>query len=278
MDDDRHPKYTCRAGNRTGSPRGVNMNQLKQQVVELLKSFETGDAGALSSINPDKYVQHNLSVEDGLSGLKARLKSRPTGSTLVKTIRVYQDGDFVFAHTQYNFSGRKMIGFDIFRFESGKIVEHWDNLQDESSALSPSGHSMVDGPVDATDLDKTEANKALMKAYMDDLLVGRKETFPSYFNGIAYIQHNPWVGDNLTGLVAGLTNLAKEGKTVKYNSVKRILGEGNFVLVVADGSFGDQMTAYYDFYRIDNGKLAEHWDTLQAIPPESEWKNRNGKY
>jgi predicted SnoaL-like aldol condensation-catalyzing enzyme len=254
------------------------MNQFKQQVVELLKSFETGDPAPLSAINPDKYVQHNLAVRDGLAGLEARLKSSPPGATLVNTVRVYQDGEFVFAHTHYTFSGQKMVGFDIFRFESGKIVEHWDNLQDEWPTLSPGGHSMLDGPVDATDLDKTEANKALMKNYMDDLLAGRKDKFPGYFNGIAYIQHNPWVGDNLTGLVAGLTNLAKEGKTVKYNSVKRILGEGNFVLVVADGSFGDKPTAYYDFYRIDNGKLAEHWDTLQSIPAESEWKNQNGKY
>ena len=34
-----------------------------------------------------------------------------------------------FLHTDYNFFGPK-IGFDIFRFEDGKIVEHWDNLQE----------------------------------------------------------------------------------------------------------------------------------------------------
>ena len=47
-----------------------------------------------------------------------------------------------------------------------------------------------------------------MQRYMGDLLAGRRETFPSYFNGIAYIQHNPWVADTIPGLIAGLQALA----------------------------------------------------------------------
>lgn len=50
----------------------------------------------------------------------------------MNTARVFEDGDYVFAHSDYNFFGPK-IGFDIFRFENGKIVEHWDNLQDGTS-------------------------------------------------------------------------------------------------------------------------------------------------
>ena len=85
------------------------------------------------------------------------------------------DGNVVFAHTDYNVFGPK-VGFDIFRFEDGKIVEHWDNLQDTAARPGPSGHTMVDGPTTASDLDKTEANKALMQTYMDDLLYGRRDT------------------------------------------------------------------------------------------------------
>jgi predicted SnoaL-like aldol condensation-catalyzing enzyme len=51
-----------------------------------------------------------------------------------------------------------------------------------------------------------------------------------------------------------------------------------FVLVVAEGSFGDRPSSYYDFYRIQNGKIAEHWDTIEPIPPRAEWKNSNGKF
>jgi predicted SnoaL-like aldol condensation-catalyzing enzyme len=247
----------------------------KQQIVDLLKSIETGDAAPFAAVNPDKYIQHNLAIADGVPGVQAMLQLIK-GTAKVNTIRVFQDGDYVFAHTEYDFFGPK-IGFDIFRFEDGKVVEHWDNLQ-ETAGPSPSGHTMTGGPVTPTDLDKTEANKALMARYMDDLLQGRKETFPGYFNGIQYIQHNPWVGDNLTGLIAGLQALAKKGNTVKYDRVHKILGEGNFVLVIAEGSFGEIPTAYYDLYRIEDGKIAEHWDTLETIPARSEWKNDNGKF
>ena len=61
------------------------------------------------------------------------LAQLPKGSARVNTVRVFEDGDFVFAHTEYDFFGPK-IGFDIFRFEDGKIVEHWDNLQEKPQA------------------------------------------------------------------------------------------------------------------------------------------------
>ena len=201
----------------------ANMTEQKQQAVELLRSIETGDPRPLACINPDKYIQHNLAVADGLAGVKALLQSLPKGVAKVNTVRVFQDGDFVFMQTDYDFFGPK-IGFDIFRFEGGKIVEHWDNLQETAAKPSPSGHTMIDGPTVASDLDKTDANKALMQSYMDDLLHGRREKFTSYFDGNNYIQHNPWVADNLTGLLAGLQALAKEGKTVKYQQRRRCSG------------------------------------------------------
>lgn len=261
----------------TFTPSAATLPSYKQQVTELLKSIETGDNHPLAYINPGKYIQHNLAAADGLEGLGALLQALPKGSAKVNTVRVFQDGNYVFAHTEYNFFGPK-IGMDIFRFDDGKIVEHWDNLQEKSATLSPSGHSMTDGPTVAIDLDKTEANKAVMQASFDDLLQGRRAKYPSYFDGNNYTQHNPWVGDTLAGLGAGLVALAKEGKAVKYTKVHKVLGEGNFVLMVSEGSFGDKPTAYYDLYRVQNGKIAEHWDTLETIPPRAEWKNPNGKF
>jgi predicted SnoaL-like aldol condensation-catalyzing enzyme len=252
----------------------ATMTGHEQQVVELLKSIETGDSEPLAYINPDKYIQHNLAVGDGLAGVKALFQSLPKGSTKVNTVRVFEDGDFVFAHTEYNFFGPK-VGFDIFRFQDGKIVEHWDNLQEAAAKPSPSGHTMIDGPTMASDLNQTAANKALMQTYMDDILHGRRDKFAGYFDGNNY---NPWVADGLTGLIAGLQGLAKQGLVVKYEQVHQILGEGNFVLVVSDGSFGEHPTSYYDLYRIQNGKIAEHWDTLETIPPRADWKNTNGKF
>jgi predicted SnoaL-like aldol condensation-catalyzing enzyme len=251
-------------------------NDYKQKAVDLLKALETRDPKPFSYINPHKYFQHNLGVGDGPAGVAALAGSLPP-ETKVNVVRAFQDGDFVVAHVEYDFFGPK-IGFDIFRFEDGLIVEHWDNLQEAASGPGPSGHTMTDGPKTATDLDQTEANKTLMRRYMDDLLSGRRETFPTYFSGTQYIQHNPWVADTIPGLLAGLKALAEKGKAVVYKKVHMILGEGDFVLVVAEATFGDVPTGIYDLYRIAGGKIAEHWDTLQTIPPRSDWKNSNGKF
>lgn len=253
------------------------MADLKQQTLELAKSMETGDDTPLSYINPNNYVQHNLTLADGLKGLLERRARVPKGAFKVNTIRAFQDGNYVFLHNEFDVA-TPLIGFDIYRFEDGRIVEHWDNFQPKAAKPSPSGHTMTDGPTTPSELEKTQANKKLMQTYMDDLINGRREKFQSYFDGNNYIQHSPLVADNLTGLFAGLQELAKQGLEVKYTKVHKILGEGNFVLVVAEGNFGKNVSAYYDLYRIQNGKIAEHWDTIQAIPAREEWKNQNGKF
>ena len=103
----------------------------ERMVVEELKSIETGATEPIAYINANHYTQHNLGVADGLAGFGAALsalKDFPEAAK-VNTVRVFQDDNYVVAHTDYNFFGPK-IGFDIFRFEDGKIVEHWDNLQE----------------------------------------------------------------------------------------------------------------------------------------------------
>ena len=255
------------------------MSIQKKQVVDLLKAIETAAAEPVSVIDPDKYIQHNLGAADGLAGFGALLAALPPGSAKVNTARVFQDGDLVFAHTAYNFFGPK-IGFDIFRFENGRIVEHWDNLQ-ETAGPNPSGHTMIDGPTEVKDLGRTEANKALVSAFANDILVnGRMDRLAGYFegNGESYTQHNPQIADGLSGLAAGFAALAKNGIEIKYNRIHKVLGEGNFILTVSEGSLGGKPTSYYDLFRVENGKIAEHWDTIEAIPPKAEWKNGNGKF
>jgi predicted SnoaL-like aldol condensation-catalyzing enzyme len=252
-------------------------NSNKQKVIALLKSIETGNPVPVGYINPNKYIQHNLGVAEGLAGFGALLQALPKGSATVNTVRAFQDGDFVFTHTDYNFFGPK-IGFDIFRFEDEKIVEHWDNLQ-ETAKPNPSGHTMTDGATEVKDPDKTEANKTLVRNFVDDILVnGRMEKLAGYYDGDNYIQHNPLISDQLSGLGKALSEWAKQGITMKYDMIHKVLGEGNFVLVVSEGQLAGKHHSFYDLFRVENGKIAEHWDTIEEIPTKENWKNNNGKF
>jgi predicted SnoaL-like aldol condensation-catalyzing enzyme len=252
--------------------------QPKQQVRDLLASIESGDPAPVAAIDADHYTQHNLAAADGLAGFGALMQQLPKGSARVRTARVFQDGPYVFAHTDYDFFGPK-IGFDIFRFDQGKIVEHWDNLQETPAAANPSGHTMIDGPTEASDLDRTAANKQLVASFVDDILVnGRLDRLAGYYDGDHYVQHNPQIADGLSGLGRALEAMAKAGVTMKYDRVHVVLGEGNFVLVVSEGSFAGKPSCFYDLFRVQDGKIAEHWDTIETIPPRAQWKNGNGKF
>ena len=250
----------------------------KEKVIALLKSIETGAQEPAGYINPNNYIQHNLGVADGLAGFGALLQQLPPNSAKVNTIRAFEDGDFVFTQTDYNFFGPK-IGFDIFRFENGQIVEHWDNLQEKPLNPNPSGHTMIDGTTEIEDINKTEENKTLVNNFVNDILVnGKMEKLTGYFDGDNYIQHNPQIADGLSGLGKALEYMASQGIIMKYNKVHRVLGEGNFILTISEGTFGDKHTSFYDLFRVENGKIAEHWDVMETILPKGEWKNSNGKF
>lgn len=250
----------------------------KEKVVALLKSIETRDTAPVAFINADKYEQHNLAIKDGLAGFGAALAALPKGSARVHTVRAFQDGDFVFTHTDYNFFGPK-IGFDIFRFEDGKIVEHWDNLIETPAQANPSNHTMIDGTTELKDLDKTAANKAIVEQFVRDVLMGQvPDKLTSYFDGDKYIQHNSAIADGLSGLGAALAEMAKNGVTMTYERIHKVLGEGNFVLVVSEGSFAGKHVSFYDLFRVEAGKIAEHWDVIETLLPQTEWQHQNGKF
>lgn len=249
----------------------------KVQVVDLLKALETGAAEPVRVINPEKYIQHNLAIPNGLDGFGSFFASLPPNSVKANTVRVFEDGDYVFAQTDYEFFGPK-VGFDVFRFENGKIVEHWDNLG-EKKEPNPSGHTQLDGETKLTDLDKTEANKTLVKAFISDVLMGKNPSkIIDYVSTTKYIQHNSDIADGLDGLGKALEDMAKAGVTMVYTNNFKVLGEGNFVLSMSEGSFGGKNVAFYDLFRIENGKIVEHWDVIEEIPAKDKWANNNGKF
>jgi len=141
----------------------------KEQICKLLKGIETGDPASVSVVNEEKYIQHNPQTHEGSEGLANLFKRLSKISPRVNVVCIFEDGDFVFAHTEYDFVTRN-IGFEIFRFENGRTVEHWDNIQKRLGPNS-SGHSMVDGSTEAKDNELTESNRKLIQSFVEDVLI-----------------------------------------------------------------------------------------------------------
>ena len=253
-----------------------------EKAKELINTFATGDAEKAASLLAEGYIQHNLAYgtgRDAFVGSVNYLASAPVRTT-VNNIRAYEDGDKVFLQTVYNFAGAgEQVAFDIFRFDSdGKIAEHWDNLAAKAEP-NPSGHTQIDHVAPVKDLEKTEENRQLVRDFLYDVMQGNhSEKTPDYFDGDTYIQHNTGIADGLSGLGAALAALAKQNIQMIYTTVHQVLAQGNYVLAVSEGTFGGAPTSYYDLWRVENGKIAEHWDVMETIADKESWQNTNGKF
>lgn len=252
-----------------------------QKAKELINCFVTGDAAKAKSLLKEGYIQHNLAYGTGAEafcGSVAYLGSAPVKTT-ANTIRAFEDGDKVFMQTVYNFAGAgEQVAFDIFRFEDGKIAEHWDNLA-FVAAPNPSGRTQIDGQTEAKDLDKTEETREIVKNFLYDVMQGKNpQKTPDYFDGDKYLQHNTGIADGLSGLGEALAALDRAGIQMIYDKVHYVLAQGDMALAVSEGTFGGKPTSYYDLWRVENGKIAEHWDVMETIADKSAWANDNGKF
>ncbi|WP_018691003.1 nuclear transport factor 2 family protein [Algicola sagamiensis] len=249
----------------------------KEKVYKLLKGIETGDSEAASVVNESKYIQHNPHTQEGNVGLAELFKRLSKTGPKVTMVRAFEDSNYVFAHMQYDFSSVK-VAFEVFRFEDGFAVEHWDNLQ-PIDGPNPSGHGMLDGPTTAEDHHLTEINRKLVGSYVNNVLIKKKlETISDFVCDKLFVQHNPKLADGLAPIRATLESKTKGNDDLKYLQLHRLLAEGNFVLSVCEGEYEGKICAFYDLYRIQQGKIVEHWDTIEEVPPRSEWKNDNGKF
>jgi predicted SnoaL-like aldol condensation-catalyzing enzyme len=249
----------------------------KDQIYNLLKGIETGDPTSVTVVNEDKYIQHNPQTHEGSEGLAALFKRLSKTNPEVNIVRIFEDNDYVFGHTEYKFNSSN-VGFEIFRFEDDQAVEHWDNIQ-PGLGHNPSGHSMVDGPIEATDVEETETNREVVRSFVENILINRQlEKLEDYIGDDCFTQHDSRFADGLPALRQTLESMDGNILKLEYSQNHRVLAEGNFALSVSEGFLSGAHSAFYDLFRVSKERLVEHWNTIEAIPPKSEWKNNNGKF
>lgn len=90
------------------------------------------------------------------------------------------------------------------------------------------------------------------------------------------MQHNPLVGDGLDGLGTALAAMADAGQAMAYTQTHIVVAEGNFVFAASEGTIGETPTAFFDLFRVENGLIVEHWDTVTEIP--TDMPHDNGKF
>ncbi len=100
----------------------------------------------------------------------------------------------------------------------------------------------------------------------------------AYIDQDNFIEHSPDYSDDRSKFHAVIADVSDNNKNMKYEICHRLLSEGNFVLSVCEGTVDSMPTAFFDLCRLEAGKIVEHWDTTETIPPRSEWRNNIGKF
>jgi predicted SnoaL-like aldol condensation-catalyzing enzyme len=243
--------------------------------------FRKKDPTAVDRFFAEPFVQHDPNLADGLAGMKSfasEVANVPTSDITI--YRTLVDGDLVLLHSRYQGVERyagPVIAFDLFRFKDGKIVEHWGGQEPEAPP-NLSGRTQVDGPTEVLDRDKTDANRTLVRTYRETVMGAlRFDRIEEFMEDGRYAQHASKIGDGIARLRDRIAAAAKEGGQLSIKS-RRFVAEGNFVLVLSEGDLPSGSTALYDLFRVESGKIVEHWDVLAPIPARDRWQNTNGPF
>lgn len=272
---------SCDKDDETSTPVTSELSQ-KEKVAVFFEAINERDVATLEGLVTEDYIQHNPFIPTGRDAFVQLLTTvLESNGTQVQNIRVIEDENFVAIHNLWTnaapFGADTVLTFDILRFdENGKIAEHWDAIQPwESQTVN--GNTMIDGPTSITNLSETEANKALAVSIIEDVLMGQNPSNITNYIAEDYIQHNPQIDNGLQGIQDAVAYLTSINNMFQYNTIYKVIGEGNFVLTISEGTWNNTSNAFYDLFRMENGKAVEHWDVIQPVPTE-DLANDNGMF
>jgi predicted SnoaL-like aldol condensation-catalyzing enzyme len=235
------------------------------------------DPNAVDRYLAPSFIEHDPLFANGLEPQRAIIRQLKTNSAFsYRRVRALGDGDLVAVHGEIQgFFAKPAAVFDLFRLENGKIVEHWDAIQQEE-APNPSGRTMLDGPtyIEGHSRGRAEQNKTIADRLVETTLVDREASrLGEFISANTYLQHHPGVGDGLANVQAFLSaGIQNDG--LRYLKIHHTLGQGNFVLLHSEGEADGAKLAFFDLWRVEGGKMVEHWDVVQPVPASSA--NDNG--
>ena len=122
-----------------------------------------------------------------------------------------------------------------------------------------------------------EANKKAVLEFYDKALNQKDFEAASKYFGPRYIQHNPGAPDGIEGFKAFIA-LRKEKFPNAKGEIKRVFADGDYVILHVHSMRepGERGVAIVDIFRLENGKIVEHWDVVQPIPEKTA--NNNGMF
>jgi predicted SnoaL-like aldol condensation-catalyzing enzyme len=132
-------------------------------------------------------------------------------------------------------------------------------------------------PVLAADMTQQEIDKKNVLEFYEKALNQKDFDAAAKYLGTRYIQHNPGAADGPDGLKA-FVQFLKDKFPNSHSEIVRSFADGDFVIlhVHAIREPGTRGFAIVDIFRLENGKIVEHWDVRQEVPEKAA--NVNGMF
>ena len=232
------------------------------------------------------FIQHNPNAANGLPALKQFFSVQNTQPREIqpkiqrKVVALLAEGDMALIVSPREVTDPKdksqkytTAGFDAYRIKSGKVVEHWDAAVKNANAPDAAYTPVTVDPRPAEELAKSsdkklEANKMVVVNMWREVIEARRpEAIDKYF-APNFVQHAATMAPGLQGI----KNMVSRGQPqpvadkVKLRAVA-IIAEGDFVAAIFPRQYADPKdsskkytTAGLELYRVENGKIVEHWD------------------
>ncbi|MFD4676093.1 nuclear transport factor 2 family protein [Lentzea sp. NPDC058450] len=267
----------------TGSaPRGSNEDAAVRFVEG---AFNRGDLATIDRLVRFDYVEHDPARATGRAALRtwvAGLKAaHPRSRTTIKRLIAEKDLVAVHSHLVLTPGTRGRAVFDVYRFDRGRIAEHW-GVSQEVPENSVNGNDMF-GTVTRPQLPgpdpraSASTTRRVVTAQFAAATVARDVTAFDRNVAPGYVQHNPGVANGLTALKDFFRELYTINPALS-GTVARIVVQGDYAVVHSHFQLDPQGPGVnvMDVFRVRGGKIVEHWDVLQ--PVSTNPANDNGEF
>ncbi|HUI31520.1 MAG TPA: ester cyclase [Candidatus Acidoferrales bacterium] len=113
-----------------------------------------------------------------------------------------------------------------------------------------------------------ENNKKMVADFYQELFGDKNIESINKYMGDVYIQHNPYVADGKQALIDACKQWFKDAPKEKID-IQHLAADGNLVFIHTRSHEGAKIFSVIDIFRIENGKIVEHWDVGQAVPEKA---------